>query len=58
MKTWQEFLNESKSKEAQFVLQAMDNDEDADYGAALNAALKKFPNVNKAKLEKELGNYI
>ena len=49
---------EEKSKEASEVLQLMDDDEDANYGKALKAVLKKYPKVDKKTLEKELNKYI
>ena len=49
---------EEKSKEASEVLQLMDAEEDPDYEKSLKAVLKKYPKVDKKKLEKELDKYI
>lgn len=58
MRTFKDYILEEKSKEASEVLQLMDKDEDADYGKALKAVLKKYPKVDKKALEKELNKYI
>lgn len=55
---FKDYITEAKSKEASEVLQLMDQDEDADYGKALNAVLKKYPKVDRKTLEKELNKYI
>lgn len=47
---------ENKSKEASMVLQLMDKD--YSYEQSLKATLKKYKNVNKSTLEKELNKYI
>tara|TARA_X000001382_G_scaffold25412_3_gene15994 strand:+ start:5494 stop:5808 length:315 start_codon:yes stop_codon:yes gene_type:complete len=47
-----------KSEAASFVLKTMDSQEDPNYTEALSAAMKKFPNTDKKKLEKELDKYI
>lgn len=49
---------EAKSKEASEVLQLMDAEEDPDYEKSLKAVLKKYPKVDRKKLEKELDKYI
>jgi len=49
-----------KSDAAKMVLQGMDSEEGGgeNYQKHLSAALKKFPNVSKESLEKELDKYI
>lgn len=47
-----------KSAECSEVLQLMDSSEDANYCQSLETVLTKYPNVNRAELEKELNVFI
>ncbi len=52
-------LNElKKSKYASEVLQLMDTGDEPDYLKSLKTVLKKYPHLNREKLEKELENWI